>query len=50
MKGQMVTDAWIGDPNDPPAGTAEDFSRGTAVVLVAGVFATVLTVAALSTY
>jgi adenosylcobinamide-phosphate synthase len=47
MKGQLVTDAWIGDPNDPPASTAADFNRGAMLVLAAGGLATGIAVGVL---
>jgi adenosylcobinamide-phosphate synthase len=45
--GQLVTDIWIGDSNDPPASERADIARATAVVLMAGLAAVVLAVAAL---
>jgi adenosylcobinamide-phosphate synthase len=40
--GTLVTDIWIGDPRDPPAGSADDVSRALTLVLGAGLVATVL--------
>jgi len=37
--GQLVTDIWIGDPNDPPASSSADVARATAVILIAGLIA-----------
>ena len=37
--GQMVTDIWLGDPNDPPVSAHEDMVRATAVVVIAGLLA-----------
>jgi len=45
--GQLVTDIWIGDPNDPPASSSDDVARATAVVLIAGLMAAVLAILSL---
>jgi len=45
--GQLVTDIWIGDANDPPALSSTDVARATAVILIAGSMAAALAVAAL---
>jgi adenosylcobinamide-phosphate synthase len=45
--GALVTDIWIGDPRDPPAGSADDVSRALTLVLGAGLVATLLASAVL---
>jgi adenosylcobinamide-phosphate synthase len=45
--GQLVTDIWIGDPNDPPASARADVARATALILIAGLAAVALAIAAL---
>src|SRR5205809_914176 len=45
LNGKMVTDAWIGDPADPPAETRADLTRAIAVVTAAGVAAGALAAA-----
>lgn len=46
--GSMVTDVWLGDPADPPAGErATDFPRSAALVIIVGLCASVLAIAAL---
>jgi adenosylcobinamide-phosphate synthase len=47
LRGQMVTDQWIGDPSDPPLATSADFARGARLVLAAGVIAAALTIVVL---
>lgn len=42
MKGALVTDVWIGDPLDPPAGEHADVVRGLQVVVAAGLVAATL--------
>jgi adenosylcobinamide-phosphate synthase len=42
--GQLVTDIWIGDPNDPPASERADIARATALILVAGLTAAALAI------
>lgn len=46
--GQLVTDIWIGDPDDPPASARADIARATALILIAGLAAVALAIAALS--
>jgi adenosylcobinamide-phosphate synthase len=41
-RGELVTEVWVGDPRDPPAGTRDDFMRAAIVTLVGGVAAAVL--------
>jgi adenosylcobinamide-phosphate synthase len=36
LRGRLVTDTWIGDPADPPMGSADDVSRALLIVLVSG--------------
>jgi adenosylcobinamide-phosphate synthase len=43
-KSVLVTEVWLGDPADPPAGDDSDVWRAAVVVAVTGVFAAVLTV------
>jgi len=38
LKGVQVTDLWIGDPSDPPLGTAADVRRAIALTVASGVF------------
>jgi adenosylcobinamide-phosphate synthase len=46
-RGAFVTDIWIGDPADPPAGTREDLIRAMVVNVAAGLAAVALAVAVL---
>jgi len=48
MKGQLVTDVWIGDPGDPPAESREDVTRGLMLVASCGLAATLLALTALT--
>lgn len=46
--GKMVTDIWLGDPTDPPAGeNAADFLRSAALVIITGLCASALAITAL---
>jgi adenosylcobinamide-phosphate synthase len=45
MNGRQVTDAWVGDPADPPVETAEDFHRGVSVVAVTSLLGSTAAVA-----
>jgi adenosylcobinamide-phosphate synthase len=47
--GQLVTEIWIGDPGDPPAGSRSDMRRAIFVAIAAGFLATVLAETALFT-
>jgi adenosylcobinamide-phosphate synthase len=38
-RGELVTDIWLGDPHDPPAGTRDDLMRAATVTLGAGLAA-----------
>jgi adenosylcobinamide-phosphate synthase len=42
--GALVTDIWLGDPNDPPVATHSDMKRAIAVNVIAGLIAAVLAV------
>ena len=42
--GSIVTDVWLGDPSDPPAGTGSDLPRAAILNVVAGVLAAALAV------
>jgi adenosylcobinamide-phosphate synthase len=46
--GRLVTDVWIGDPVDPPLGTAGDLQRAVRLVTATGLIAAVLVCAGLS--
>jgi len=41
-RGVLVTDVWLGDPQDPPAGTRDDLMRATVVTLAGGLVAALL--------
>lgn len=43
-KGVLVTDVWLGDPDDPPAGDDSDVLRASVVVGITGLFAASLAV------
>jgi adenosylcobinamide-phosphate synthase len=45
--GQLVTDIWIGHPDDPPASARADLVRATALILIAGLIAVALAIAVL---
>ena len=46
--GSLVTEIWLGDPADPPAGeSARDFPRSAALVTIAGLCASALAIATL---
>jgi len=40
--GELVTDIWLGDPHDPPAGTRDDLTRAVTVTLGGGLVAALL--------
>ena len=42
MKGQLVTEVWIGDPADPPAASRADVTRSLALVTTTGLTATLV--------
>jgi adenosylcobinamide-phosphate synthase len=43
-KGSLVTDVWLGDPSDPPAGSGSDLPRAAILNVAAGVLAAALAV------
>jgi adenosylcobinamide-phosphate synthase len=43
-KGALVTDVWLGDPSDPPAGSGSDLPRAAILNVAAGVLAAALAV------
>ena len=47
MKGQLVTDVWIGDPGDPPAQARADVMRSLLLVTATGLAATGVALVAL---
>ena len=47
MRGLLVTDLWIGDPGDPPAGNRSDLQRAMLLVTVTGLLAATLAAAGL---
>lgn len=47
LKGQLVTEAWIGEANDPPAESRADLIRGMLLVSATGLVATAIVVALL---
>lgn len=47
MNGRMVTDAWIGEPADPPAETHDDVGRAMTLVTTTGLAAAALACVAL---
>ena len=48
LRGALVTDLWIGRPDDPPAATRDDVVRALAVVGATGVLSTLAAAAALA--
>lgn len=46
-RGQLVTELWLGDPDDPPAGDDTDVRRASILVTAAGLLATLLAVVAI---
>jgi adenosylcobinamide-phosphate synthase len=47
-EGALVTDLWLGDPEDPPAGSDEDVGNALKVTLLTAATATLLAVLVLS--
>jgi adenosylcobinamide-phosphate synthase len=41
-RGKLVTDVWLGDPQDPPAGTTDDLMRAAILTLGGGLVAALL--------
>ena len=46
--GELVTDVWLGDPNDPPVSAHGDMTRATTVIVIAGLASAGLAIAVLS--
>ncbi len=42
--GQLVTDTWLGDANDPPAGVQRDFHRAAVLITVTGILAVAIAI------
>ena len=47
LKGQLVTEQWLGDPADPPLATAADYRRASRLVAISGITAAAGAMAAL---
>jgi adenosylcobinamide-phosphate synthase len=47
--GKLVTEIWLGDPADPPAGGPGDFRRAAILVTASAMFAVALAIATLVT-
>jgi len=47
LKGQLVTEQWLGDPADPPLATAADYHRASRLVAISGITAAAGAIAAL---
>jgi adenosylcobinamide-phosphate synthase len=45
--GKLVTDVWLGDPDDPPAGADGDFPRAAYLNSAAGILASIIAIAVL---
>ena len=43
----LVTDVWLGDPADPPAGVTTDIPRAAALIVATGFVATAVAVSPL---
>jgi adenosylcobinamide-phosphate synthase len=48
LKGELVTELWIGDPSDPPLETKGDVTRAIVLTVLAGLAAAGMGIAALS--
>ena len=48
LRGTLVTDLWIGRPDDPPAASRDDLLRAVALIAATGVLATLAAMAALA--
>jgi len=48
LRGTLVTDLWIGRPDDPPAASRADLLRAVALIAATGVLATLAAMAALA--
>jgi adenosylcobinamide-phosphate synthase len=44
VNGSLVTDAWLGDPADPPVGSARSFSRAVAITVASAALASAIAV------
>ena len=42
--GRLVTDTWLGDTNDPPAGAQRDFHRAAVLVTATGILAVAIAI------
>ncbi len=47
-RGQLVTELWLGDASDPPAGDRSDVRRTAVLVTITGLGATVLALLAIA--
>jgi adenosylcobinamide-phosphate synthase len=47
-RGTLVTDLWLGDPDDPPAGGGSDVRRASVLVTAAGLLAVILALSAIA--
>lgn len=47
LKGQLVTEQWLGDPADPPLATAADYRRASRLLAISGITAAAGAIAAL---
>jgi adenosylcobinamide-phosphate synthase len=47
LKGQLVTDQWLGDSADPPLATAADYGRASGLVAISGISAAAAAIAML---
>jgi adenosylcobinamide-phosphate synthase len=45
--GKLVTEVWLGDPEDPPAGDEGDFPRAATLLSTTGIFAASIAIASL---
>jgi adenosylcobinamide-phosphate synthase len=47
-RGRLVTDVWLGTPDDPPLQSAHDYRRASALVAVSGILATAIAAAVIA--
>jgi adenosylcobinamide-phosphate synthase len=47
LKGQLVTDQWLGDPADAPLATAADYRKASRLVAISGIIAAAAAIATL---
>jgi adenosylcobinamide-phosphate synthase len=45
--GRLVTDAWLGNPDDPPLATARDYTRASVLVALSGIAAAAIAAVAI---